>query len=67
MPGEQVRTPQSRIALHLISPGRFIVREFDFSEEQIEQQKEQLVAADTTEKELWVCHQMYLLLLALFH
>jgi hypothetical protein len=35
---------------------RFIVREFEFSEEQVEKQKEELAAADTTEKELWVKH-----------
>lgn len=33
---------------------RFIVRDFVFSEELIEKQKEELSAADTTEKELWV-------------
>lgn len=32
---------------------RFIVRDFEFSEDQIAKQKEELAAADTTEKELW--------------
>jgi len=32
---------------------KFIVREFEFSEDQIEKQKEELATADTTEKELW--------------
>ena len=35
---------------------RFIVRDFVFSEDQIEKQREELAAADTTEKELWVCN-----------
>ena len=34
---------------------RFIVRDFEFSEDLIEKQKEEIVAADSTEKELWVC------------
>ena len=33
---------------------RFIVRDFVFSEDLIVKQKEELAAADTTEKELWV-------------
>ncbi|KAI0690687.1 ATPase V1 complex subunit C [Cytidiella melzeri] len=32
---------------------KFIVRDFEFSEDQIQKQKEELEAADTTEKELW--------------
>ncbi|RPD63161.1 ATPase V1 complex subunit C [Lentinus tigrinus ALCF2SS1-7] len=32
---------------------KFIVREFSFSEEAIEKQREELETADTTEKELW--------------
>ncbi|KAI0343904.1 ATPase, V1 complex, subunit C [Trametopsis cervina] len=32
---------------------KFIVRDFHFSEDEIEKQKEELSAADTTEKELW--------------
>jgi V-type H+-transporting ATPase subunit C len=40
---------------HSLTPDdRFIVRDFVFSEDQIEKQKEELAAADTTEKELWV-------------
>lgn len=33
---------------------RFIVRDFAYSEEQIDKQREELEVADTTEKELWV-------------
>ena len=33
---------------------RFIVRDFVYSQDLIEKQKEELAAADTTEKELWV-------------
>lgn len=33
---------------------RFIVRDFVYSEEQIDRQREELELADTTEKELWV-------------
>ena len=33
---------------------RFIVRDFVYSEDLIEKQREELAAADTTEKELWV-------------
>ena len=40
---------------------RFIVRDFVFSEDQIEKQKEELAAADTTEKELWVCEKRAML------
>ncbi|KAI0085626.1 hypothetical protein BDY19DRAFT_430040 [Irpex rosettiformis] len=32
---------------------KFIAREFEFSEDLLEKQKEEIVAADTTEKELW--------------
>ena len=38
----------------LLTSPRFIVREFTFSEDAIERQREELQAADTTEKELWV-------------
>ena len=38
---------------------KFIVRDFVFSEESIHTQKEELEAADVTEKELWVLpHQV---------
>lgn len=33
---------------------RFIVRDFVYSEDLVEHQKEELATADTTEKELWV-------------
>jgi hypothetical protein len=33
---------------------RFIIREFDFNEEEIEKQREELQIADLSEKELWV-------------
>lgn len=33
---------------------RFVVRDFVYSEDQVEKQREELAAADTTEKELWV-------------
>jgi V-type H+-transporting ATPase subunit C len=35
---------------------KFIVRDFVFSEESIHIQREELEAADVTEKELWVFH-----------
>ena len=34
---------------------RYLVREFHFSEESLLKEREDLVTADTTEKELWVC------------
>lgn len=41
---------------------KFIVRDFVFSEENIHTQRDELEAADVTEKELWVSHsQVYLL------
>lgn len=41
---------------------KFIVRDFVFSEGNIHAQREELEAADVTEKELWVSHpQVYLL------
>ena len=43
------------VLLHeLTAKDRFIFRDFVFSEDQIEKQREELAAADTTEKELWV-------------
>lgn len=33
---------------------RFIVRDFVYSEEEVEKQQHELSTADTTEKELWV-------------
>lgn len=33
---------------------RFIVRDFAYSEDLVEKQREELAVADTTEKELWV-------------
>jgi V-type H+-transporting ATPase subunit C len=35
---------------------KFIVRDFTFSEESVHTQREELEAADVTEKELWVPH-----------
>ena len=37
----------------LVRP-RYIVRDFTYSEDLIEKQREEMSAADTTEKELWV-------------
>ena len=44
---------RGRLLTNLFSP-RFIVRDFVYSEDLIEKQREELSAADTTEKELWV-------------
>lgn len=35
---------------------KYIVRDFAYSEQLLEQQREELATADTTEKELWVCY-----------
>jgi hypothetical protein len=52
-----VRDPQSPFILHLFSSlpsQRYIVRDFQYSSDQIEQEREELQTADTAEKELWV-------------
>ncbi len=53
MPREQVRSFLSWSFRCLIYP-RFLVRDFVYSEEEIEKQREELETADVTEKELWV-------------
>ena len=35
-------------------PRRYILRDFQFSADQIEKEREELQTADTAEKELWV-------------
>ena len=50
----QLYSRRHRVQSKLIVTSRYIVREFTFSEEAIDKQREELEAADTTEKELWV-------------
>jgi hypothetical protein len=60
MPGEQVC--QGCLDYNLIlNPYslRYIIREYDFNEEEIEKQREELQMADLSEKELWVSIQWH--------
>ena len=56
MQGEQVRELQSHSCYIIIltTAQRYIVRDFQYSSDQIDKEREELQMADTAEKELWV-------------
>jgi len=46
--------PSSCVLITASFPRRYILRDFQFSADQIEKEREELQTADTAEKELWV-------------